>query len=223
MASKAQPATPVGPLLGDLDKLRTVIGNVRGKQVQSAETKAHIRAVAQGWFNTYKPDTAGKDVAALDAVFGSLLTAAESAPSTVRIRKQLKSLRKQIVLLQTELIASPAPAAATRDAAPSFASVPDPVMRGILVRRWDECVACLAANAPMAATVMMGGLLESLFLARINRESNQGPIFAARAAPKDKQGKPLPLNRWTLCPASTISSGDDFHFFRSFGLIIGPP
>jgi hypothetical protein len=27
----------------------------------------------------------------------------------------------------------------------------------------------------------------------------------------------------TYCPASTISSGDDSHFCRSFGLIIGPP
>jgi hypothetical protein len=53
--------------------------------------------------------------------------------------------------------------------------------------------------------VMMGGLLESLFLARINRESNQAPIFAARAAPKDKQGKPLPLNRWTLGTYITVA------------------
>jgi hypothetical protein len=198
VASRLQTGTPLGELLNDVDKLRRVIGNVRGGQIQSAETKAHIRAVAQGWFNTYKAAAAGKDTAALDTVFSSLLTAAESAPSTPRLRKQLKDLRKQIVLLQTELIASPPPAVAARDAAPPFASVPDPVMRAILVRRWDECVACLAANAPMAATVMMGGLLESLFLARVNREANQAPIFAARAAPKDKQGKPSPLNRWTL-------------------------
>jgi len=205
MASQAKPATHVGPLLGDVDKLRAVVGKVRGVQIQSAETKAHIRAVAQGWFNTYKRAAAGKDVAALDAVFGSLLTAAESAPSAKRIRKQLKSLRKQIVLLQTELIASPPPPVATPDAAPSFASVPDPIMRSILVRRWDECVACLAANAPMAATVMMGGLLESLFLARIHREANQAPIFTAKAAPKDKHGQALPLNRWMLGSFITVA------------------
>ena len=59
-------------------------------------------------------------------------------------------------------------------------------------------MACLTAGAPMAATVMMGGLLESLFLSRINRETNQAPIFTAQAAPKDKHGKALPLNRWML-------------------------
>ena len=32
----------------------------------------------------------------------------------------------------------------------------------------------------------------------------------------------LPDTADAECPASTISSGDDFHFFRSFGLIIGP-
>jgi hypothetical protein len=191
VASRLETGTPLGALLNDVDKLRAVIGRVHTKQINSAETKAHIKAVAQGWFNTYKPAAAGKDVAALDTVFGSLLTAAESAPSTARLRRQLKDLRKQIVLLQTELIRSPPPPVAAKDAAASFASVSDPLMQGILVRRWDECVACLAAGAPMAATVMMGGLL--------------APIFAAQAAPKDKQGKTLPLNKWMLGSYITVA------------------
>jgi len=58
-------------------------------------------------------------------------------------------------------------------------------MRQVLARRWQECVTCLRAGAPLAATVMMGGLLESLFLARVNREPNKQQIFTAKAAPKD--------------------------------------
>jgi hypothetical protein len=51
----------------------------------------------------------------------------------------------------------------------------------------------------MAATVMMGGLLESLFLARVNREPNQKPIFTANAAPKDgKTSNPKSLREWGL-------------------------
>jgi hypothetical protein len=145
-----------------------------------------------------KPAAAGKDVAPLDAVFGSLLTAAEKSPSATKIRKQLKDLRGQLVLLQMDLVRAPPQALPARDVAPPFSSVSNPLMQAILVRRWDECVACLSAGAPMAATVMMGGLLESLFLARINREPNQAPIFTAQAAPKDKQGKTLPLNQWML-------------------------
>jgi hypothetical protein len=190
--------TPIGTLIGDIDKLRAVVGHVRGKQVTSVETKAHIKAVAQGWFNTYKPTAVGKDVALIDTLFGSLLTAAEKSPSATKIRKQLKDLRGQLVLLQTDLIRAPLQAIPARDAAPPFASVSNPLMQAILVRRWDECLACLSAGAPMAATVMMGGLLESLFLARINREPNQAPIFTAQTAPKDKQGKTFPLNQWML-------------------------
>jgi hypothetical protein len=45
---------------------------------------------------------------------------------------------------------------------------------------------------------MMGGLLEGLLLARINRETNKAPIFKAKTAPKSKQGSTLPLGDWKL-------------------------
>ena len=97
-------------------------------------------------------------------------------------------------------MAAASQASATADVTPSFALlIPDPKMQGVLERRWNECVLCLLAPAPMAATVMMGGLLEGLLLARINKETNQQPIFTAGGAPKDgKTGKTLPLKDWTL-------------------------
>jgi hypothetical protein len=49
----------------------------------------------------------------------------------------------------------------------------------------------------MAATVMMGGLLEALLLARILREEDKDPMFKASTAPKDK-GKTLQLKEWGL-------------------------
>lgn len=46
---------------------------------------------------------------------------------------------------------------------------------------------------------MMGGLLESLLLARVHREPNKRDVFTAKAAPKDaKNQQTLPLDRWTL-------------------------
>ena len=45
---------------------------------------------------------------------------------------------------------------------------------------------------------MMGGLLEGLLLARINRMPNQAPAFTAKAAPKDDHAKTLKLRDWTL-------------------------
>ena len=44
----------------------------------------------------------------------------------------------------------------------------------------------------------MGGQLEALLLARVNRESDQAPIFKARTAPKNKAGQTRPLNEWML-------------------------
>jgi hypothetical protein len=72
-------------------------------------------------------------------------------------------------------------------------------MQGILSKRWQECVICVKAGAPLAATVMMGGILEGLLLAKINQLADKSPVFTAIAAPKDKKiGKTLPLKEWGL-------------------------
>ena len=71
-------------------------------------------------------------------------------------------------------------------------------MKSILLARWRECTKCIAADVPMAATVMMGGLLEALLLARINREPGKRPIFTAKAAPEDRSKKTKPLSEWML-------------------------
>jgi len=57
---------------------------------------------------------------------------------------------------------------------------------------------CLDGGASLAATVMMGGLLEGLFLARLNRMPNRAPAFKAKSAPRDKANKILLLKDWTL-------------------------
>lgn len=78
--------------------------------------------------------------------------------------------------------------------------VSDPKMQqAILPRRWLECVSCVQAKAPLAATVMMGGLLETVLLARVHQAANKAPIFSAAAAPKEgTTGKTKPLGEWAL-------------------------
>lgn len=58
----------------------------------------------------------------------------------------------------------------------------------------------------MAATVMMGGFLEALFIARANQLSDKSPLFRAKAAPRDQRTTDLapPFNhagRAQLCHA----------------------
>ncbi len=74
-------------------------------------------------------------------------------------------------------------------------------MQVILTNRWNECTKCIGASAFLAATVMMGGLLEALLVARANRMSNKAPLFTAKSTPIDpKTHKPLDLRHWTLAP-----------------------
>jgi hypothetical protein len=198
VASRRAPSSPVGEFLADIDRLRVALREA-GRQIRSRELLTHIAAVAEAWYRTYRSATSGFDVKAIDEIVDALRTASDRSPSTEGIRSRLTKLRALVVALRTRMIAAPPqPADAVTDASPSFAAIPDPLMQQILTKRWSECVACLGANAPLAATVMMGGMLESLFLARVNREPKKKAIFTAKAAPKDKQGKAYLLKDWGL-------------------------
>jgi hypothetical protein len=171
--------------------------------LRSTEARGHLKAVALAWFQRHKasvaPGTNAREIDSIDASFRELLGLSERAPSTAKVRAVVKRLQSELVRLDTSLVSSAAVSKSTTNAPPSFAAVPDPLMRQVLSRRWQECVTCLEAGAPLAATVMMGGLLESLFLARVNREPSKQPIFTAKAAPKDpKTQQALSLREWTL-------------------------
>jgi len=72
-------------------------------------------------------------------------------------------------------------------------------MQSILTRRWQETAKCLDAGAHLAATVMMGSLLEALLLSRVNRIHDKAFLFSTKSAPIDKKtGKAQPLQKWTL-------------------------
>jgi hypothetical protein len=193
---------PVGSAISDIKKLRAVLANIRTPQVGSADACSHVKAVAFAWFQTYKPalSAAGAfDTGVMDGIYQQLLILAEKKPSTGKLRDLTKDLLSHLVKLQSSFLAAPVLPTHTSDAPPSFSAVPDLVMRQVLTRRWNECATCLAAGAPLAATVMMGGLLESLFLARVNREPNKQAVFTASAAPKDsKTQQPLTLRDWGL-------------------------
>jgi hypothetical protein len=108
-------------------------------------------------------------------------------------------LQADHVILLSKAPTASAPAAATTDTPPQFTPlISDPKMQAILQKRWQECVVCIRSGAPLAATVMMGGILEGLLLARINQISNKAPVFTATAAPRDQAGKTMPLKDWGL-------------------------
>ncbi len=104
-------------------------------------------------------------------------------------------------------------------------------MQAILHRRWDEVQRCIRVNAHLAATVMMGGLLESLLLARINASPIQSAVYTAKQAPRDKANKTVPLNEWKLAQMIEVahelrwitkSAKDVGHVLRDFRNYIHP-
>jgi len=194
-------ADPVAGPLSELSRLSKVIAGVRSTQVRSAEPLAHVKAVSLAWFNNHRSQfVVGANRDALDSEYRELLRCAERAPSTTKLRARLKRARALLIELRSTTLVGPPPTIATSEAPPNFAKlVPDPAMQALLQARWVECTACMSARAPLAATVMMGGLLESLLLARLNCEPNKQAVFTAASAPKVKgTSQAAPLKDWTL-------------------------
>jgi hypothetical protein len=175
-------------------------------QVQGSERDI-VRATSLAWFNNHRKQMlavfSASELAELDGLYQQVMEASHRAVLRSKYISMLKQIGDALVRLRSEnlikLSAAPTPTPSTTDTPPDFSTlITDVQMQEILKRRWLECTACIAANAPLAATVMMGGLLEGLLLARINREANKASVFTAAAAPKDKQSKTLPLKEWTL-------------------------
>jgi hypothetical protein len=185
---------------GQLEKV--LKGGRPRRQVTLADERALAKATVLAWFEHKKSLLAtmgGADTARIDDGYKEVLVAAERAGARSRYLSILKDIKAQLIRLQSEYAAMPAAPMPTVDIPPGFAPlISDAAMQAILKERWNECVKCIAANVPLAATVMMGGLLEALLLARINRESDKRPIFTAKNAPKDRSGKTKPLAEWML-------------------------
>ncbi len=188
-----------------VDRLRDFLKKKRSVQVTASEERAIIKATSLAWFNNSRVQVVAvidePKLSAADTLFHSLLSATDRATSRSHYQSWLKSLRLELSKIRgLTLIASPSAAKPTTDTPPSFAAlVPDPAMQNILARRWNECATCVKSGAPLAATVMMGGLLESLLLARVHKDPNKQQVFSANSAPKDpKTTKTLALQEWTL-------------------------
>lgn len=189
----------------DTDKLWKTLQSKKIPQVRSDEEKVLIKATALAWFNNHRSViVAVADSDALndvDELFKVLLSASDRATSRSTYKDILKSLRKALLDVRDQVLVKPGEKVThTSDAPPDLSIlISDSRMKEILVNRWRECTKCVSSDAPLAATVMMGGLLEALLLARLNRETEKSHIFRAAAAPKNRiDGKTLPLNEWTL-------------------------
>lgn len=71
-----------------------------------------------------------------------------------------------------------------------------PGLREELERRWRESQKCVHIEAYTSAVILMGSILEGLLLARAQLSMSQA--YQSARAPKDKTGKALAVQDWTL-------------------------
>jgi hypothetical protein len=179
------------------------------RQVSAVEEINRLKSVSYAWFQTHRPSVADEpprpDLSAVDAAYRTVLEATGRHASRKTYEEALRTAKQELVAVRSLVATMPAslPVVTGRsgstDSPPNFAPLAaDPRMQQILGRRWIEVQQCTGSTAYLAATVMMGGLLETLLLARINASAKLAAIFTAKHAPRDKSGKPLALPDWKL-------------------------
>lgn len=176
-------------------------------RVRSSEELALIKSTAFAWFNNSRDRILlyvdSSSLENLDSIFSDLISSTDRSTQRVRYIRKMTDAREALIALREEAIKYQSSQAATigsSDQPPDLTPlIHDPITQDAITRRWIECIRCIRADAPLAAIVMMGGLLEGLLLARVNLERNKAPIFTAQSAPKDRNsGSALALKVWTL-------------------------
>jgi hypothetical protein len=199
--------TPIGTALAEAQLLRTRTKKKKTRQVKGADEREIIKATALAWFNNHRKQLAAvfttADLAEIDKLYQRVLAASDKIVLRSIYLDTLKEITDTLVEFRSTNVirlseASFAPP--TTDVPPDFSPVvSNDLMKKILEDRWNEIVACVAAKAPLSALVMMGGLLEGVLYAKVEKLPDKTPVFKAAAAPKDPTtGHPRKLKEWGL-------------------------
>jgi hypothetical protein len=200
------PSEAIDAAILEVSRARSLVLKIKVKQVSGVDAVASLKATAQAWFYTHRPDvSAGAINVELDAADRHYTTILDSTAKRAARHTYLAALgdaKKALLAIRTAVLTSPATSAVSNmdDLAPDFSPwAGNEEIREILTRRWHECCKCVKADAHLAAIVMMGGLLEALFVARANKMPVKDTLINAASAPKDKTtGKTLNYQEWML-------------------------
>jgi hypothetical protein len=185
--------------LSSVDHLRKTLAKSSNRLVRNQAETTLAKATALAWFTSHKPTLMSPPSSAIDDAFRQILECSDRAILRTKYVTELKELRKNLLTERSRALMLGSTSPQPQTAPPNFQRlVGDTRMQEILNRRWKETRICIEAGADLAATVMMGGLLEGLLLARVNALSDKAPLFKAATSPRDKAGKPIPLKDWML-------------------------
>lgn len=195
----------INTAIAEISSLRTVLGRSKSKQIRVPDELDLIKATALAWFKNHRKDVEGSlghdSMVPVDEGYAILLKLSDRHPSRSKCRTLLQTLKKDLSSARIAAVAQipVAPSRNDLESPPDFSKlVSDRGMQSLLSDRWGECALCISAGASLAATVMMGGLLEGLLLARVNGEKDRNAVFSCGSAPKEKSGAAKPLKAWNL-------------------------
>jgi hypothetical protein len=199
------PDTPIDVALKEAQRLRAQTKKKKTPQVKGAE-RENIKSTALAWFDNHRkqltPVFTKADLAEIDKLYQEIYAFSHKTVLRSIYLDRLKDITDTLTEFRTTNLirlseASFAPP--TTDVPPDFSPVvSNDVLKKILEDRWTEIAACVAAKAPLSATVMMGGLLEGVLYAKVEKLPDKTPVFTAAAAPKDGTGNPKKLKEWVL-------------------------
>lgn len=200
------PSDAIDAAIREVTTARSLISKINSKQIKGVDAVATLKSTALAWFNTHRPIvsscTLGIDFSSADQLYTTILNSTAGHAARQTYLNALRDAKKVLVTLRAAVLVAPAPPPGgnTDDLVPDFTPLAgNQEMRDILIRRWQECCKCVSANAHLASIVMMGGLLEALFVARANKMPVKDPLLNASSAPKDKTtGKTLNYQEWML-------------------------
>ncbi len=190
-------------ILGDIERTRKLLSKSKTPQVRTINEQEVIRAVAKSWFERYKTkfpttDQEWETMTQIDCDYNDLLDWSYKATSRVRYLELLRVIKSNLIRVRSEILSGSYRKAVSKNILNLERLVPNGEMRQIIYQRIGETEKCLLI-APLAATVMMGALLEALFLARINKLDDKSILFKLKSIPLEDDGRtPLNLSKWTL-------------------------
>lgn len=194
-------------LLDEAERLKKILRKEKGSQIRSKSLREFIRTISLAWFEKYQKVFIAKSnqFNLINQNYILLNELSHSATSKNKYLLLAKELKENLIKLQSESITTQNGEKDVENIDGLQKLVYNEDMKQIIYSRFNEIKNCID-TAPLGATVMMGGLLEALFLARINKLSDKSIIFKQSAVPFDpKTKKPRNLSDWTLSNFIDIS------------------
>ena len=185
----------------EVKKLRSLLKKSKQAQIRSNIERDHIRAVISSWHQNHREALTSviptDHLIEIDKSFIEISELSEKLPSRQKTDQLLKKLSTKLIKTKSQVLVAPLKKS---ENIPNFSKlISDEKMQNILKNRWIEIEKCLSVDASLAATVMMGGILEGLLMAKVNSFSNIKELFKCNSVPvNSRTKKKIPLSEWTL-------------------------